>query len=153
MPVLDSYLFFDGNCAEAMRLQALLWAVHHGRTVYPAVFARRFAKPIEIDPSLPTSFYAAIGLRVLAGLAMRPDRLEQLAAAARRLARAGPFALAPELAAMGTSATASSRATPPRAPRRRCTAEVRRRPSGCASRSEHYWTGFRCTRLSDSLSR
>jgi len=86
--------------AEAMRLQALLWAVHHGRTVYPAVFARRFAKPIEIDPSLPTSFYAAIGLRVLAGLAMRPDRLEQLAAAARRLARAGPFALAPELAAI-----------------------------------------------------
>jgi ATP-dependent RNA helicase SUPV3L1/SUV3 len=86
--------------AEAMRFQALLWAIHHGRTVYPSISTRRSAKPIEIDPALPTSFYAAIGLRVLAGLAMRPDRLERLAAAARRLARAGRFVPAPELAAI-----------------------------------------------------
>jgi ATP-dependent RNA helicase SUPV3L1/SUV3 len=86
--------------ADAVRFQALLWAVHYGRTVPPPVSARRFAKPIEIDPSLPTSFYAAIGLRVIAGLAIRPDRLERLAAAVRRLARGGPFVPAPELAAI-----------------------------------------------------
>ena len=86
--------------ADAIRFQALLWAIHYGRTVPPTVSARGFAKPIEIDPSLPTSFYAAIGLRVLAGLAIRPDRLERLAAAVRRLARGGPFVPAPELAAI-----------------------------------------------------
>ena len=87
--------------ADAMRFQALLWAIHCGRPIPPPVSARRFAKPIEIDPSLPTSFYAAIGLRVLDGVAMRPDRLERFAAAARRLARGGPFIAGPELAAIG----------------------------------------------------
>jgi ATP-dependent RNA helicase SUPV3L1/SUV3 len=86
--------------ADTVRFQALLWAIHCGRTVPPALSARRLAKPIEIDPALPVSFYAAIGLRVLAGLAMRPDRLERLAAAARRFARSGPFVPAPELAAI-----------------------------------------------------
>ena len=37
-------------------------------------------------------------MRVLDGLALRPDRLERLAAAARRLARRGPFAAGSELA-------------------------------------------------------
>ena len=86
--------------ADSMRFQALLWAVHQGRTVCPPVSARRFAKPIEVDPALPASFYAAIGLRVLGGLAIRPDRLERLAALSRRLARGGPFVAAPELAAI-----------------------------------------------------
>jgi ATP-dependent RNA helicase SUPV3L1/SUV3 len=62
--------------------------------------ARRLAKPIEVDPGLPPSFYAAIGFRLLDGLALRPDRLERLAAAARRLARQGPFPAGPELAAI-----------------------------------------------------
>jgi ATP-dependent RNA helicase SUPV3L1/SUV3 len=85
---------------EAMRFQALLWAVRHGRPVPTLPSARRLAKPIEVDPGLPPSFYAAIGFRVLDGLALRPDRLERLAAAARRLARQGPFAAGPELAAI-----------------------------------------------------
>jgi ATP-dependent RNA helicase SUPV3L1/SUV3 len=62
--------------------------------------ARRLAKPIEVDAGLPPSFYAAIGLCVLDGLALRPDRLERLAAEARRLARSGPFAARAELAAI-----------------------------------------------------
>jgi ATP-dependent RNA helicase SUPV3L1/SUV3 len=86
--------------ADAMRFRALLWAIHHGRTGYPRVSSRRLAKPIEIDPSLPGSFYPAIGLRVFGGVAIRPDRLERLAAAVRRLARGGPFVPAPELAAI-----------------------------------------------------
>jgi ATP-dependent RNA helicase SUPV3L1/SUV3 len=86
--------------ADAMRFRALLWAVREGRPVPPLPSARRLAKPLEIDPSLPPSFYAAIGLRVLDGVTLRPDRLERLAAAARRLARIGPFAAGTELAAI-----------------------------------------------------
>jgi len=86
--------------ADAMRFRALLWAVRHGHPVPPLPSARRLAKPIEMDPELPPSFYAAIGLRVLDGLALRPDRLERLAAAARRLARGGPFSARAELAAI-----------------------------------------------------
>jgi ATP-dependent RNA helicase SUPV3L1/SUV3 len=86
--------------ADAMRFRALLWAVRQGQPVPPLPPARRLAKPIEIDPALPASFYAAVGFRVLEGLALRPDRLERLAAAARRLARRGPFAARAELAAI-----------------------------------------------------
>jgi ATP-dependent RNA helicase SUPV3L1/SUV3 len=87
--------------ADTMRFQALLWAVRHGRPVPRLPSARRLAKPIEVDPGLPPSFYAAIGLRILDGLALRPDRLERLAAATRRLARQGPFPAGMELAAIG----------------------------------------------------
>jgi ATP-dependent RNA helicase SUPV3L1/SUV3 len=86
--------------ADTMRFQALLWAVRHGRPVPRLPSARRLAKPIEVDPGLPLSFYASIGLCVLDGLALRPDRLERLAAAARRLARQGPFPAGVELAAI-----------------------------------------------------
>lgn len=85
---------------ETMRFQALLWAVRQGRPVPRLPSARRLARPIEVDPGLPPSFYAAIGLRVLEGIALRPDRLERLAAAARRLARQGPFPAGAELAAI-----------------------------------------------------
>ena len=86
--------------ADAMRFRALLWVARHGRPVPPLPSARRLSKPMEIDTALPTSFYAAIGLRVLDGLALRPDRLERLAAAARRFARRGHFAAGAELAAI-----------------------------------------------------
>jgi ATP-dependent RNA helicase SUPV3L1/SUV3 len=86
---------------DSMRFQALLWGVWQGRPAPRLPSARRLAKPIEVDPDLPPSFYAAIGLRVLEGLALRPDRLERLAAAARRLARQGPFPAGAELAAIG----------------------------------------------------
>jgi ATP-dependent RNA helicase SUPV3L1/SUV3 len=85
---------------DTMRFQALLWGVRQGRPVPRLPSARRLAKPIEVDPGLPPSFYAAIGFRVLDGLALRPDRLERLAAAARRLARQGPFPAGAELAAI-----------------------------------------------------
>jgi ATP-dependent RNA helicase SUPV3L1/SUV3 len=85
---------------DTMRFQALLWGVWQGRPTPRLPSARRLAKPIEADPGLPLSFYAAIGLRILDGIALRPDRLERLAAAARRLARRGPFTPEPELAAI-----------------------------------------------------
>jgi ATP-dependent RNA helicase SUPV3L1/SUV3 len=86
--------------ADTMRFRALLWAVRQGRAPPPVPSARRLAKPIEVDPELPRSFYATIGLRVFGGLALRPDRLERLAAAARRSAKRGPFNAGPELAAI-----------------------------------------------------
>ena len=94
--------FISSRCcgADAARFRALLWAVAAGPAGPAAAPARRLAKPIEIDPALPVSFYAAIGLRVLGGLAIRPDRLERVAAAARRLARNGRFSADGELAAI-----------------------------------------------------
>jgi ATP-dependent RNA helicase SUPV3L1/SUV3 len=85
---------------ETMRFQALLWAIWQGRAVPKLSSARRLARPIGIDPEIPASFYPAVGLRVIGGLALRPDRLERIAAAARRLARHGPFAAGAELAAV-----------------------------------------------------
>ena len=49
---------------------------------------------------MPASFYAALGRRVIDGLALRPDRLERLSAAARQKSRAGPFAADPEFAGL-----------------------------------------------------
>jgi ATP-dependent RNA helicase SUPV3L1/SUV3 len=85
---------------EALRLRALLWAVGNGRAVPPLPGARRLAKPIAVDPGLPSSFYAALGFCVADGLALRADRLERLAATARRLARQGPFPADQRLAAI-----------------------------------------------------
>jgi ATP-dependent RNA helicase SUPV3L1/SUV3 len=55
---------------------------------------------MAVDPAVPPSFYAALGFMVVGGFALRPDRVERLAATARRLARQGPFAASPELAAI-----------------------------------------------------
>jgi ATP-dependent RNA helicase SUPV3L1/SUV3 len=94
---------------EAVRFCALLWAVHHGRAVPPVPGARGRGKAITVDPLLPVSFYAATGRLVVVSLAVRPDRLERLAAAARARARAGHFAADPELAALAGVAPADLR--------------------------------------------
>ncbi len=85
---------------EALRFRGLLWAVRDGRGVPTLPPARRLAKVIDLDPALPRSFYAALGFFVADRLALRPDRAERLAAAARRLARNGRFAADQQLAAM-----------------------------------------------------
>jgi ATP-dependent RNA helicase SUPV3L1/SUV3 len=84
--------------AESVRLRALLWAVRQGRAVPKLPGARALGKAIAVDPALPRSFYVAIGRRVVGGLAVRPDRLERLAAAAR--SRKSPFAADRELAGL-----------------------------------------------------
>ena len=85
---------------ESARFRALLWALHHGRAVPHLPGVRQFGKAIAADPDLPASFYAAIGRCVYDGLALRPDRLERLAAAVRSRARGGSFAADAELAAL-----------------------------------------------------
>jgi ATP-dependent RNA helicase SUPV3L1/SUV3 len=86
--------------AQSVRFRALLWAIRQGRSVPRLPGARALGKAISVDPALPRSFYAALGRRVIDGLALRPDRLERLAAAARRKARGGPFAADSELASL-----------------------------------------------------
>src|SRR5262249_21780594 len=83
---------------DAVRFRALLWAVREGRAVPPLPGARNHGKALPAAPDLPPSFYAAIGRRVVAGLAIRADRLERLADVARAKARAGHFAVDAELA-------------------------------------------------------
>src|SRR5579884_3844396 len=85
---------------EAVRFLALLWAVRHGRPVPPLPGGRSKGRALPVDPELPESFYAAIGRRIVDGLALRPDRLERLAALLRRRARGGQFAADAELAAV-----------------------------------------------------
>ena len=96
---IESVYFEPLLRADTMRFRALLWAVRHNRPVPRLPASHRLAKVIEIDPALPPSFYATIGMRLCGSLAMRPDRLEKLAVAARRLARRGPVAMG-ELAAI-----------------------------------------------------
>ena len=84
--------------AEAVRFRALLSAVKHGQAVPFLPGGRRHSKAIAIDPDLPPSFYAAIGRRSLGGWALRPDRVERLAAALRQRSRSGRFAGDAELA-------------------------------------------------------
>jgi ATP-dependent RNA helicase SUPV3L1/SUV3 len=85
---------------DTVRFRALLWAVRHGRAVPRLPGAKRHTQAIPLDPGLPLSFYSAIGRRVVDGMALRPDRLERLVAAARRRAHAGAFAGDAELAAL-----------------------------------------------------
>ena len=96
----ESIYFEPMQRIDAVRFRALLWAVQNGRLGTARLSKRFLAKVIEIDPALPASFYAAIGLRVLNGLALRPDGLERLASATRRLSRSGPFAAGDELAVL-----------------------------------------------------
>ncbi len=90
--------------AESARFRALLWAVRQGRAVPRLPGARALGKAISVDPALPASFYAALGRRVVGGFAVRPDRLERLAAAAR--SRKEPFAVDSELAGLAGIAPA-----------------------------------------------
>ena len=78
-------------------MAALLWSVRAGAPLpLPPV---RGVSPVR-DPGLAEGLYEAMGYRVLGPRALRVDRVERLAMAARRLARLGPFAPVPELVAI-----------------------------------------------------
>jgi ATP-dependent RNA helicase SUPV3L1/SUV3 len=79
---------------RAAATAALLWAIRAGAPL-PVPPVRGIA-PVR-DASLADGVYEAMGYRVLGPRVLRVDRVERLAMAARRLARQGPFAPAPEL--------------------------------------------------------
>ena len=80
-------------------LKALLWAVHHDMVdlVAPPAAGRM---SVPLDPSIPPAFCEAIGYRAFGRIAVRADRLDRLARAARPLAAAGPFLATPALLAL-----------------------------------------------------
>jgi len=80
--------------ARAAGMAALLWAVRAGAPL-PVPPVRGIA-PAR-DPGLADGLYEAMGYRVLGSRALRVDRVERLAMAARRLARQGPFGPVQEL--------------------------------------------------------
>ncbi len=81
---------------DAASLAALLWAVKNGQTV-PRV-PQGVAAPR--DSAIAEEAYIAMGYRVLGTRVLRADKVEQLAASARRLSRQGPFGPTPALAAL-----------------------------------------------------
>jgi ATP-dependent RNA helicase SUPV3L1/SUV3 len=95
-------VFLDGVLKGAAAvLRGLLWAVWKGET--PPVPPRGTAA--ARDRSVSEAAYAAMGWRVLGPQVLRVDRVERLAATARRLARQGPFAATPALAALAGTTT------------------------------------------------
>jgi ATP-dependent RNA helicase SUPV3L1/SUV3 len=83
----------------AMKLGALLWAIFNSRT--PESLPELPNGPrawIRTAADWPDAFYRALGYCRAGALALRADRMEALAAAARRLARQGKFAATPALA-------------------------------------------------------
>jgi ATP-dependent RNA helicase SUPV3L1/SUV3 len=83
----------------ALKLGALLWALFHGRA--PESLPELPSGPrawMRAAPAWPDTFYRALGYCRVGGVALRADRFEALAAAARRLARQGAFAATPALA-------------------------------------------------------
>ena len=85
---------------RAAALRGLLWAVWHGAAApaVPGLAALR-------DPAVTDAAYRAMGWRVLGPRVLRVDRVERLAAAARRLARQGPFGATPALAQLAGSSS------------------------------------------------
>ena len=82
----------------AIRLRRILWAIHAGKA--PLVFDAG-ALVLPAENGVPAASYLACGYRLTDGLAVRAERLEKLANAARKLARQGAFAPTPALAAAG----------------------------------------------------
>jgi ATP-dependent RNA helicase SUPV3L1/SUV3 len=83
-----------------MKLGALLWALFNGRA--PESLPELPNGPrawIRTADAWPDAFYRALGYCRTGAGALRADRMEALAAAARRLARQGAFAATPALAA------------------------------------------------------
>ncbi|HEX7970504.1 MAG TPA: disulfide oxidoreductase, partial [Stellaceae bacterium] len=81
---------------RAIKLRALLWAVWNGQA--PPAVPTGVAE--ERDSAVSEAAYAAMGYRVLGSRVLRIDRVERLAATARRVARQGPFGATPALAAL-----------------------------------------------------
>ena len=82
---------------RAARLRAILWRVFHQREAPRLDFERPV---IPVAEGVPAGFYSACGYRLAGRKALRLDRVEKLLAATRKLARQGPFAITPALAAL-----------------------------------------------------
>jgi ATP-dependent RNA helicase SUPV3L1/SUV3 len=85
---------------EAVRLRALLWSVHRAAGAVPLLAG---APSVRADPRVPSAFYVACGYVPAGPRALRADRAERFAAAARRGNREGKAVALADLAAMAGS--------------------------------------------------
>jgi ATP-dependent RNA helicase SUPV3L1/SUV3 len=93
-------VYLDGLLKrDAASFAAMLWAVQNSSALPSPPGG--VASPR--DPAIAEAAYAAMGYRVLGARVLRVDKVERLAAAARRLARHGSFGPTPELAALAGS--------------------------------------------------
>jgi ATP-dependent RNA helicase SUPV3L1/SUV3 len=93
-------VYLDGMLKrDAQAAAALLWSVQH-KTALPKL-PGGVAAPR--DAGISDEAYRAIGFRVLGPRVLRVDKVEALAAAARRLARQGPFGVTPELQSLASA--------------------------------------------------
>ena len=79
---------------KAAELRALLWSVHGARPAPALPWGRN---SLSLDGEVPDALLWACGYRTAGTLAVRIDRLEALARAARKLAKQGPFGPTPAL--------------------------------------------------------
>ena len=90
-------VYLDGLLKrDAATFSAMLWAVRNAAAMTPPPGG--VASPR--DPAVAEAAYLAMGYRVLGNRILRVDKVERLAAAARRLARHGAFGPTQELAAI-----------------------------------------------------
>jgi ATP-dependent RNA helicase SUPV3L1/SUV3 len=82
---------------DAVRLRALLWAVHRAAGSVPLLAG---APSVRSDPRVPPAFYLACGYVPAGPRAVRVDRAERFAAEARRGNREGTLLALPQLAAV-----------------------------------------------------
>jgi ATP-dependent RNA helicase SUPV3L1/SUV3 len=82
---------------RAIELRARLWSIHHR---LPGLAAPPAERPAFAAADLPPGFALAIGYEAFGAICLRVDIVERVAARLRALARAGPFALPPELTAL-----------------------------------------------------
>jgi ATP-dependent RNA helicase SUPV3L1/SUV3 len=93
-------VYLDGMLKRgAMAAAATLWAIHH-KAALPKL-PGGVAAPR--DAAISEEAYRVIGYRVLGPRILRIDKVEALAAAARRLARQGAFGITPELLALANA--------------------------------------------------
>jgi ATP-dependent RNA helicase SUPV3L1/SUV3 len=82
----------------ATRLKAALWAAAGGGT--PPVLAQPEESPVPEAAAIPEQAWHVLGYVVVGGQAVRVDKLERFAAAARAWARKGEFTVRPRWAAV-----------------------------------------------------
>jgi ATP-dependent RNA helicase SUPV3L1/SUV3 len=93
-------VYLDGLLKrDAAALSAMLWAVRNATAMTPPPGG--VASPRA--PAVAEAAYLAMGYRVLGNRVLRVDKVERLAAAARRLARHGAFGPTRELAAIASA--------------------------------------------------
>ena len=87
---------------QAIATRALLWAIFMGRAGGgPLPVPKPGRVSVVPEKIFPAAFYEAIGYRIMGQLAVRIDMIERIAETAWTLNRKSPFAMSPELMALG----------------------------------------------------